>query len=215
MLDRIEYTPSLQLNQLEENKEQQQDKSLYYRLGLAGFAFGNIMLLSFPEYLGLEQQHFLRFVGYINILLSVPVLLYAAYDYWHAAYLSIRQKHLSIDVPITLGMLALFSRSVYEIVTHTGVGYLDSLALAGAVTLESTSASVAFMFSFGLGTLPAMLTPFWLGQSARFYLKPYLPYLQTLALTAMGVLLIFRGLQTEFPVELSFLEMLKNPVMCH
>jgi sulfite exporter TauE/SafE len=89
------------------------------------------------------------------------------------------------------------------------------LALAGAVTMEHTSAAVAFMFSFGLGTLPAMLTPFFFGQGIRKYLRPYLPYIQTAALAAMGLLLIFRGLQIEFPAELSFWEMLKNPVMCH
>jgi sulfite exporter TauE/SafE len=89
------------------------------------------------------------------------------------------------------------------------------LALAGAVTMDHLGASVAFMFSFGLGTLPAMLTPFFFGQGIRTHLRPYLPYIQTTAMAAMGLLLIFRGLQIEFPAELSFWEMLKNPVMCH
>ncbi|MCB9298144.1 MAG: hypothetical protein H6559_34235 [Lewinellaceae bacterium] len=40
-----------------------------------------------------------------------------------------RQGILNIDVPISIGILVLFGRSVFEIVTHTGAGYLDSPVL--------------------------------------------------------------------------------------
>lgn len=128
MLDRIGYAPDLDLNQGDEKQKDQGEKQLYYRLGVAGFAFGNIMLLSFPEYLGLTDPTFARWFGYLNLLLSLPVLLYSARDYWQSAYWSLRQGRLNIDVPITLGMLALFSRSAYGILTHTDAGYLDSMA---------------------------------------------------------------------------------------
>jgi Cu+-exporting ATPase len=127
-LARIGYAPELQLHQLDEQKTSPQARALYYKLGVAGFAFGNIMLLSFPEYLGLEESGFARIFGYLNLLLSLPVVGYCASDYWQSAYWGLRQKHLNIDVPITIGMLALFGRSVFEILTHTGAGYLDSLA---------------------------------------------------------------------------------------
>lgn len=104
------------------------NKSLITKLALAGFAFGNIMLLSFPEYLGIDDSDkSLRFVfSYLNIVLSVPVILYSARDYFINAWKSFSQKQINIDVPIAVGLLALFSRSVYDIISQNGPGYLDS-----------------------------------------------------------------------------------------
>jgi Cu+-exporting ATPase len=128
LLASIGYAPALNLNELEKPTTKAVAKSLFYKLGVAGFAFGNIMLLSFPEYLGLEETYFQQWFGYLNIALSIPVLLYGGRDYLQSAWLGIQQKQLNIDVPISIGIVALFLRSVYEIVTATGAGYLDSLA---------------------------------------------------------------------------------------
>ncbi len=128
LLASVGYAPALNLNELEKPTTKAVAKSLVYKLGVAGFAFGNIMLLSFPEYLGLEETYFQQWFGYLNIALSIPVLLYCGRDYLQSAWLGIQQRQLNIDVPISIGILALFLRSVYEIVTATGAGYLDSLA---------------------------------------------------------------------------------------
>ena len=131
LLASIGYAPIINLDKLGNDKDKVVDKSLYYKLGLAGFAFGNIMLLSFPEYLGLDPSvdgAFARFFGYLNIGLVLPVVWYSGSDYLQSAWQGIRQRHLNIDVPVSLGILALFGRSVYEILSHTGAGYLDSLS---------------------------------------------------------------------------------------
>lgn len=128
LLTKIGYEPELNWQTLEEKKPEKIDRSLLYKLGLSGFAFGNIMLLSFPEYLGFERAAFHFFIGYINIILALPVLLYSGSDYLRSAWRGIQLNRLNIDVPVALGMLALFSRSVYEILSGTGEGYLDSFA---------------------------------------------------------------------------------------
>ena len=131
LLANIGYAPALSLGDLDEAKKPVADRRFYYKLGVAGFAFGNIMLLSFPEYLGLDghsDTFFFRVFGYLNIALALPVILYSGSDYLRSAWLGITQRNLNIDVPIALGILALFFRSVFEIVTHTGAGFLDSLA---------------------------------------------------------------------------------------
>jgi Cu+-exporting ATPase len=71
---------------------------------------------------------FQSFFGYLNILLALPVLFYSARDYLQSAWLGIKQGTLNIDVPISLGIISIFGRSIYEILTHTGAGYLDSFA---------------------------------------------------------------------------------------
>ncbi|MEZ4942538.1 MAG: heavy metal translocating P-type ATPase metal-binding domain-containing protein [Saprospiraceae bacterium] len=132
MLTSIGYTPEINLGDVSANgKPKAVDRSLLYKIGVAGFAFGNIMLLSFPEYLGLQKELESRFFaafGFVNLLLSLPVLLYSARDYFVSAYTGLRHRHLNIDVPLALGMMMLFGRSAWEILTQSGAGYLDSFA---------------------------------------------------------------------------------------
>lgn len=130
-LHKIGYPPRLEKENLSQERKGRGDKRLLFQIGVAGFCFGNIMLLSFPEYLGLSRLDDPKFVwlfSSLNILLSLPVLLYAGQDYFKAAYLSIKQKTLSLDVPIALGMGVLFCQSTFDILSHQGAGYLDSLA---------------------------------------------------------------------------------------
>lgn len=131
LLASIGYEPSITLSDLDTAERPMMDRTFYYKLGVAGFAFGNIMLLSFPEYLGLEQAtdgFFHQVFGYINILLGIPVAFYSGRDYFHAAWTGLKQKQLTIDVPLALGIAVLFGRSTWEILSHTGAGFMDSLA---------------------------------------------------------------------------------------
>lgn len=129
LLHSIGYTPELNLASLDKQKRPY-DRRLIYQLGVAGFAFGNIMLLSFPEYLGLseEEMAFRQWFGYLNILLAVPVLIYAGRDYLVSAWNSLRTRNPGIDLPLALGMVMLFGRSTWEILTGAGPGFMDSLA---------------------------------------------------------------------------------------
>ena len=149
----IGYPPHIQLNDLDGENRPVVDKSLFYKLGLAGFAFGNIMLLSFPEYLGLESspdQTFNQYFSYFIVLLIIPVVFYSGWGYLHSAWQGLKQRHLNIDVPVSLGILALFLRSLYEIFFQGGAGYLDSLAglifflLIGKWFQQATYARIAF-----------------------------------------------------------------------
>ncbi len=130
LLTTLGYEPSISLEDSNKKIQKSMSRSIYLKIGVAGFAFGNIMLLSFPEYFGFEGleaniQHFLK---YLNILLSLPVVFYCAGDYFKSAYSGLKGKFINIDVPISLGIVVLFSRSLYEIISNSGPGYLDSLA---------------------------------------------------------------------------------------
>ena len=87
------------------------------------------MLLSFPEYLGLNESDIAlqQLFSWINIALAIPVTFYSGIEYFTNAWKSFKQRQINIDVPIAVGLLALLLRSVYDIVSHTGPGYLDSL----------------------------------------------------------------------------------------
>ncbi|PHN03846.1 ATPase P [Flavilitoribacter nigricans DSM 23189 = NBRC 102662] len=130
LLASIGYAPDFNLSDLGRRDQPKKDWTLIYQLGVAGFAFGNSMLLSFPEYLGLDhlsESYFRSSFGYINLGLALPVVLYSARDYLRAARANLRSGTLTIDIPITLGILTLFIRSAWEIFQQSGAGYLDSL----------------------------------------------------------------------------------------
>jgi Cu+-exporting ATPase len=131
LLVSVNYVPQISAESVSGKTRRPGQHAIYYRLGVAGFCFGNIMLFSFPAYLSVDNavEAFLRQnFGLMNILLGIPVAFYSGYDYLVSAYKGLKKKIISIDVPIAIGILVLFFRSFYEIVTGSGPGFMDSLA---------------------------------------------------------------------------------------
>lgn len=129
LMTKIGYEPYISLDDYDKKKKGI-DRSLSYKLGIAGFAFGNVMFLSFPEYFEVGEFWLEQFKGVFRWLMfafSLPVVFYAAQDYFISAYKGIRSKFLNIDIPIALGILVLFLRSTVEIIFDWGSGFFDSL----------------------------------------------------------------------------------------
>jgi len=105
-------------------------RKLYTRIGLAGFAFGNIMLFSIPRYANGApiEGGFQRLFDTFNIALALPVLFYSAAPFFTGAWQAMRRRTVSLDVPIVIGLIALIARSLFDIGTARGAGYLDSFA---------------------------------------------------------------------------------------
>lgn len=128
LLEYIGYKP--QINARSEEQKDDGSKQLLYKLGVAGFFFGNTMLLALPEYFDEQiylDRPLLIFFRYLMLAFSLPVLIYSASDYFKGSVRSLRAGILSIDLPIVIGLAALFLRSVYEVVGGIGSGYFDSL----------------------------------------------------------------------------------------
>ncbi|QXP51481.1 MULTISPECIES: heavy metal translocating P-type ATPase metal-binding domain-containing protein [unclassified Cellulophaga] len=136
LLAHIGYEPYISLDDYD-NKKKTIDRSLLYKLGIAGFAFGNVMFLSFPEYFDLSSNktnggdfwlnQYEDLFRWLMFSFSLPVVFYAGKDYFISAYKGLRSKLLNIDVPIALGILVLFVRSTLEIIFDWGPGFFDSL----------------------------------------------------------------------------------------
>ncbi len=148
----IGYEPYISLDNADV-LEKKIDRKLIYQVAVAGFAFGNIMMLSFPEYFQMDEYWLNRFKPFFRglmFLLSLPALLYSGKDYLLSAYKGLRHGILNIDVPISLGILVLFFRSTYEIFTNTGQGYFDSLTglifflLLGKIFQQKTYGFLSF-----------------------------------------------------------------------
>ncbi|MEO8480863.1 MAG: heavy metal translocating P-type ATPase metal-binding domain-containing protein [Acidobacteriota bacterium] len=105
-------------------------RTLYLRIGLAGFAFGNVMLFSIPRYIngGPLEPTFQRLFSTLNLVFAVPVLLYSAAPYFQSAWQAVRARVMTLDVPVALGLTVLFTRSVADITSGRGEGFLDSFS---------------------------------------------------------------------------------------
>ncbi|MCU4173501.1 heavy metal translocating P-type ATPase [Carboxylicivirga sp. N1Y90] len=128
LLSSINYKPHIKTE--EQKKSSKKSRQLLVKLGIAGFVFGNVMLLSFPEYLSDDvalNPELIEAFKWISWLLALPVMLYSGNDYFITAWKNLKRKIISIDLPIVLGIIAIFLRSTYEIATSSGPGYLDSL----------------------------------------------------------------------------------------
>jgi Cu+-exporting ATPase len=132
LLRRIGYGP--QISASRKDATDKVPRMVYIRLGVAGFIFGNTMMFSFPEYLGADAE-----VGpldsglrtgfqWLTILFSFPVVFFLSTDFFRSAWAGIRSRTINIDQPIALGIVALWTRSLWEVITGYGPGYFDSLA---------------------------------------------------------------------------------------
>lgn len=152
LLATIGYEPYISLDD-SEKKLKKINRKRIYKLGVAGFCFGNIMMMCFPEYLSIDlgiEHQYANLFRYLNLLLSIPVFFYSATEFYEGAWAGIKQKMLNIDAPIVLAVFITYSRSLYEILSGSGGGYLDSMSgivffmLVGRVVQERTYKSISF-----------------------------------------------------------------------
>lgn len=131
LLDRIGYEPDLKIVHTEAPQQSTSQRDFYIKLGLAGFAFGNIMLFSLPEYLsaGSLDAQFIHLFGYLNFIIAIPVFLYSSSVFYRSALASVQQRQWNMDIAISVGIVAMFTRSAWEIFTGYSVGYMDSFAM--------------------------------------------------------------------------------------
>jgi len=131
LLGTVGYDPELTLDKPSDKAVPPRNRRLLIQTGVAGFAFVNIMLFSFPDYLAhgnLRGTDYQLFFGYFSLLLALPVIGYSAADFFRTGFHGLRHGRTHLDLPIAIGIGMLFARSAYEIISRSGTGYLDSMS---------------------------------------------------------------------------------------
>jgi Cu+-exporting ATPase len=130
LLVSIHYIPDISLQSIEKKSKGKGNKSLMYKMGIAGFIAGNVMLFSLPAYFNGKplEGNLGLFLNYLSYFLTLPLVFYCGNDYLISAWKGLRNKTVNIDLPIALGVLTLFLVTSYEVLSQTGQGYSDSLA---------------------------------------------------------------------------------------
>lgn len=130
LLCRMGYEPYISLEDYG-SKKPKANRRLTLQFAVAFFCFGNIMLLSFPEYLEYGEfwlEQYRGFFRFLILLLALPTFFYSASDYYLSAWKAIKTRTPNIEIPIALGLVVMFVRSVADMLLDHGPGFFDSLA---------------------------------------------------------------------------------------
>ncbi|MCV2871822.1 heavy metal translocating P-type ATPase [Defluviimonas sp. WL0050] len=100
-------------------------RDLLMRLGVAGFAMMNIMLLSVAVWSGAEAATRDLF-HWISAAIALPVLAFSGQPFFASAFASLKARRLGMDVPISLALILASSISLYETFAGGHHAYFDA-----------------------------------------------------------------------------------------
>jgi Cu2+-exporting ATPase len=108
---------------------QKANRAMLYRLFFAGFAMMNMLWISIALYSGADQDEFRQFFHWMGLALATPTLLYSGYPFFRGALGGLRGGHLTMDMPIAIGLSVTYAYSLYVTVTHSTIGevYFDTV----------------------------------------------------------------------------------------
>ncbi len=108
---------------------QKSNRAMLYRLFFAGFAMMNMLWISIALYSGADHDEFRQFFHWVGLALATPTLLYSGYPFYRGALGGLRGGHLTMDMPIAIGLSVTYAYSLYVTVTHSTIGevYFDTV----------------------------------------------------------------------------------------
>ncbi|WP_237067448.1 heavy metal translocating P-type ATPase [Microbulbifer guangxiensis] len=131
-LARVGYRPAAATAANSEELIQRERRAALRRLGVAGLGTMQVMMfaiaLYFGEATGIDAE-LERYFRWVSLLVATPVVLFAARPFFTAAWRSIRGRHLSMDVPVSLAIGLAYVSSFYATVFETGEVYFESISM--------------------------------------------------------------------------------------
>jgi Cu2+-exporting ATPase len=116
------------------------------RLAVAGFGNMQVMMFAVPLYFGEAtgmDPTMREYMRLVSMLVSIPVALYSGWPFYRGALMALRSRAISMDVPVSLGIILAFVASVWNALTGVGEVYFDSVTM--------------FVFFLGLGRYIEMI----------------------------------------------------------
>jgi len=111
---------------------QNNERQLLKAIAVAGFAAGNLMLLSVGlwsstgETMGFATRDFFH---WISALIALPTVIYSGRPFFSSAYAALKERHTNMDVPISLAVILASLMSVSEAIQHGEYVYFDSAVM--------------------------------------------------------------------------------------
>lgn len=115
-----------------ESIHRQEDRAQLLRMGIAGAAAGNVMMLAFAMYGGVfdgisaEHEALMRWA---SMLIAVPAILWTGGDFFRGAWSSLRTRSMHMDVPVSLALALGAAWGTFNTIRGTGEIYFDTLTV--------------------------------------------------------------------------------------
>jgi Cu2+-exporting ATPase len=106
-----------------------ENRAMLYRMAWAGFAMMNLMWISIALYAGADQGEFRGLFQWLGFAIATPTLLYSGGPFFRAAWSGLRTGHLSMDLPIAIGVTTTYLYSLYVTLGISSIGdvYWDTV----------------------------------------------------------------------------------------
>lgn len=111
--------------QLRSTATDQKGKDLLMRLGVAGFAMMNVMLLSVAVWSGASDATRDLF-HWISAAIAIPTIGFSSQVFFRSAWSALRVGRLNMDVPISLAIILALGMSLYETMHSGAHAYFDA-----------------------------------------------------------------------------------------
>lgn len=121
------YDVNSQKEQLDE-----EERFLLLCLGVAGFAMGNIMLVSVglwtttADTMGVVTRDFMH---WISAIIALPTILFSGRPFFRSAFTALKASRTNMDVPISVGLTLAGGMSLFETINHSEHAYFDSAVM--------------------------------------------------------------------------------------
>lgn len=127
-LSKLGYKPHpIRKNQTTNDLKKKEERSWLIRIGIAGAASGNIMLYAVSNYGGASGSYAELFNS-ISVAFAIPVFVYSAFPFYQNAWSALRNRTLSIDIPISMSLIVGALMGIYNLMIGIHDNYFDSLS---------------------------------------------------------------------------------------
>lgn len=117
---------------IEQEDIKREERFLLLCLGVAGFAMGNVMLLSVgvwstsAETMGMATRDFMHWIAAI---IALPTILFSGRPFFRSALKALGAGRTNMDVPISLALCLASGMSLFETIHHGEHVYFDSAVM--------------------------------------------------------------------------------------
>jgi Cu2+-exporting ATPase/Cu+-exporting ATPase len=108
--------------------QKKEERTMLLRIGVAMAAAGNISILAISLYAGAEGQ-LARIFEWLMLALSLPVIFYSAIPFYQNAWGNLKQKSLSVDLPIAVSIILGSLSGLYNLINQKGEIYFDTIVM--------------------------------------------------------------------------------------
>ncbi|MFO1257581.1 MAG: heavy metal translocating P-type ATPase [Gammaproteobacteria bacterium] len=121
------YQPEKQIEQLERARQ-----GALLRFGWSALGMMQVMMFALAVYIGEFQDisnQFAYFMGLASLALTVPILYFGGQPFFIGAKRSLSAGQVSMDVPVSVALIAAFGVSLYHLAIGSTVVYFDTICM--------------------------------------------------------------------------------------